>query len=163
MAERPYRKEIRVDYIGPYTAYVYADGHVETEPPQRPMSKEDVQRTRRVDVTQNRAIAMLSSERAKLGLVTANTPAAIVRQNADSVTGKILFDQFQALLHGISDVAQTATTFAGYADTLLNTVSLGGRVVGAMAGLRPEYDVPSTPVVEDESITPRDPTQPTRI
>jgi len=163
MAEQPYRKETRVDYIGPYTAYIYADGHIETEPPQRPMSKEDVQRTRRVSATQKRAVAMLAAERAKIGLTSANTPAAIIRLNADSVTGRIFFDQYQALLHRISVTACSASSFQGYAKTLLNTVSLGGRVVGRMAGYRPEYDVPSTPVVEDETIVPRDTSVPTRI
>jgi hypothetical protein len=39
-------KETRTDFVGTYTAYIYPDGHTETDPPGRPMTREDVQRQR---------------------------------------------------------------------------------------------------------------------
>jgi hypothetical protein len=38
----PIKKITKTDFVGPYTEYVYADGHVETEPVGRPQSREDV-------------------------------------------------------------------------------------------------------------------------
>ena len=39
----------KTDYIGTYTEYTFDDGHVETDPPNRPIYKEDVQLQRTAD------------------------------------------------------------------------------------------------------------------
>jgi hypothetical protein len=41
------KRETRTDAAGTYVAYTYADGHIETEPPGRPLYPEDIQRQRR--------------------------------------------------------------------------------------------------------------------
>ena len=154
-------KATLTDYIGPFVAYTYADGHIETVPPNRPQSQEDVQRQRRIQVIRTRALAVLSSERAIGGL--GNLPAGIQRQNANTVAGKIMLSNYHNALHKISEIAVTATAFPGSIETLRTTIGLGGRVVGARSGTRPHYDAADVPLYKGNDTGVRAPTYPTRI
>jgi len=164
---RPYKKETRQDYVGTYTAYLYADGHIETEPPNRPQSKEDVQRKRRVAMTKQKAVAMLAAERARLG-TSSSTPASVVQQNATVTPGTVFYAQYNALLHKISQLSGTATSFMDQVGSLLYTVGLGGYIIGDKAGVLPEFAVPAVKTDErsDEELAltvVREPKYPTKM
>lgn len=154
-------KATLTDYIGPFVAYTYADGHIETVPPNRPQSKEDVQRQRRIQVIRTRALAVLSSERAIVG--TGNLPMVIKRENANTVGGKIMLSNYHDALHKLSEIAVTSTAFPGSIETLRTTIGLGGRVVGARSGQRPHYDKDDVPRYGGDETGVRSPIHPTRI
>jgi hypothetical protein len=147
---RPYKIETREDYVGQYTAYIYPDGHVESDPPERPKTQEDVQRDRRVAATRQRALLMLAADRARLGL-DASTPKALIQSNVAVTPGKALFANYHRLLHLISTVSGTATSFPGETSSLLTTVGLGGFLVGPRAGKTMEYEAPMIKKADDES------------
>ena len=44
---RPIKKITKTDFVGTYTEYVYGDGHSETDPPGRPLTRDDVIRASR--------------------------------------------------------------------------------------------------------------------
>lgn len=160
---RPYKIETREDFVGTYTAYIYPDGHVESSPSDRPKTQEDVQRDRRVEATRQRALLMLSADRARMGL-DASTPKALVHANMAITPGKALFANYHRLLHLISTVSGTATSFPGEISSLLTTVGLGGYVIGPRAGKGVEYDSPMIKISDDESedkaLEYREPTYP---
>ncbi len=151
-------KETRTDIAGTYTAYIYADGHVETDPPGRPLSKEDLQRQRKAQVATDRAKKMIAAERAKFGALGDSIPNQTLRDNLTAVSSKIVLEPFHKFLHAVAQVSDTATvpqTDGGHVDRLLTSVPLGGRVVGDHARQRPEYappgvDSPADPNLPEE-------------
>ncbi len=161
MSTTLFKKETRTDYAGTYTAYIYSDGHIETDPPHRPTSKEDAQRQRRVDAMKKRAIAILASERAAKGLST--LPVNVKRENLDTVAGKVLLSNYHDVLHKISEIAPTSTAADGSIQTLRTQVGLGGKVVGKRAGERVPYDLNDVPHTKDKESGVRSPSNNTRI
>jgi hypothetical protein len=134
--------QTRQDYVGTYTAYIYADGHVETDPAGRPQSQEDVQRARLLQLAQQNASTALSATKAAQG-INANTPAAIVQQNLAVAPGLIAFPNFESVLHSIETVAASATCFSAEVNSLLYNVPLGGNVENSEV----EFGTPVVPVV----------------
>lgn len=148
-------KETRTDIAGTYTAYIYADGHVETDPPGRPLSKEDLQRQRKAQVATDRAKRMIAAERAKFGVLGDSIPNQTLRDNATAVSSKIVLEPFHKFLHAVSEISDTATvpqTAGGHVDRLITTVPLGGKVVGDRARTRPEYSVPGSDSPPDPNL-----------
>ena len=98
------KSETRTDFVGTYTAYLFADGHVETDPPGRPQSREDAQRERR------RQLATADPRRQ----LQAAAPLDRVLQ------------PFQRTSAALAEIATTVQAVKPARDELLTTVDLGG-------------------------------------
>lgn len=117
------RQEIHTDAAGTYTAYVYADGHTETNPPGRPMSREDMQRERISTVAAERAKQAISAARAS---DTQAEPQR--RESAATAGGRLLFSPAREYAHAVSTLVVTATTpqsKGGQRDSLIAQVYTG--------------------------------------
>jgi len=137
VAETFVRQENRTDFLGAYTAYVYADGHVETDPPGRPVSKEDVQRQRRAAVAREDARRLLAADRAKQG--RGGVPLQVQAEQGLAVTLRPMTQQYHETLNIAMQLAELYRTPSEVAKTLVETIDLGGPVVGPNAGKRPEF------------------------
>lgn len=135
MAESPLRTEVRTDAKGSYTAYVYADGHTETDPPNRPLSREDLQRQRLADFATTSALEAV--EAAKAGRTGGSSSA--VRQSRPAATLRALAPSFMEGLASVQLIPATMSMTEAQRTTLLTSFDLGSRVVGAKAGARVEY------------------------
>ena len=135
--ERPIKTEIRTDYAGTYTAFIYADGHTETEPPGRPLSREDMQRERLKDASKAQAKNVLESRRARLGL--SGTPQEVVRDNTPAASNRRLISPFARTINTMSEVASTFRTPPQQLQTLSQEAGLGGFVEGERQGERMEF------------------------
>ena len=135
MAESPTSTEVRTDVKGTYTAYLYADGHVETDPPGRPVSREDLQRQRLADFATTNALE--SVEASKAGRTGGS--ASAVRQSRPAATLRALVPTFMEGLASAQLIPKTMVMSEAQRTELLNTFDLGGRVVGLKAGARVEY------------------------
>jgi len=124
-------KETRTDYLGAYTAYIYPDGHVETDPPNRPTSQEDAQRARRRQLAQTLARRMLEIERTKYGLASSTPPPEVVRQKAGTLTGRLVAEEYHRTAAVFGELPETIGVPAGLSQTLLTTVEIGGEVEGS--------------------------------
>ena len=140
MAERFVRKETRTDYQGSYTAYIYADGHVETDPPGRPKSREDVQRERLAAAAGDRALRLLEAQQAELGVTGVVLPTDVRRANRGLASLRVLTGPYHETLAALGQVSPTLRAPEGQATLLRETIDIGGLVVGDRAGDRPEYD-----------------------
>jgi hypothetical protein len=137
-------KETRRDYLGTYIAYIYLDGHVETSPPYRPKSKEDVQRARRVGKTREDATTVLSAERSRL-----NVNTGIQQEGLSVVAGLVFYPELKKRLHQIGVISPSTTSYISETASLLQTVGLGGYVVGNRANRDKEYGLDIQAVSEE--------------
>lgn len=135
MADSPVLVETRTDAKGAYTAYVYADGHVETSPVGRPLSREDLQRQRFADFSTTNALEAVESSKAGR---TGGSPSA-VRQSHPVASLRALVPTFHEGLAAVQLVPKTMNMTQSQREALVNTYDLGGRVVGPNAGARVEY------------------------
>lgn len=130
------KTEIRNDYVGDYTAYVFSDGHVETDPVGRPSFKEDAQR----QLLGERAVA--DSPRflkvARAAEAQGERPA-LQADNRHASNTRVVAPAFHDSLAGLAAVTSTLTASPAYRAAVIGSVDLGGLVVGARAGKRPEY------------------------
>jgi hypothetical protein len=145
-----YAKEIRTDAVGEYVAYIYADGHTETEPPGRPLSREDVQRQRLTDFARRQAKrALQASQSAK---TTGSPKQSIVRENRVTMAPRVLNENFAMTLSTLQVMAQTLQAPEDQRENLIRNADLGGDVVGDRAGARQEYSRPR-PFIDGEQRT----------
>lgn len=135
---RMIKTEPRTDYVGSYTAYIYSDGHIETDPPGRPQSREDVQRQRLQEVSRLKARAMAQAQRTRHGVVASIAPA-VTRETGHSIVPRVLLEPFHATLDAIAKLAPTARANTGMLDEASSRFSLGGELVGERAGTREEF------------------------
>ncbi len=148
------------DFEGNYVAYTFADGHTETDPPNRPKFKEDAQRERKIQVSRDRATAILAADRSRFG-IGALPSGGILRENANVVTGSVIIRPYLEQIRKLSDTAATFTAPAGMIESLVTTVPIGGKVVGDNAGASPEYaeDTLPQPIESPNRILPSYPTE----
>lgn len=140
MAERYTSKETRTDFVGPYTAYIYADGHVETAPVNRPQSREDVQRTRRGKVAESQAQRQLEGERANQGVPS----LAVERDLALATSSRTLVEPYHAAVEAITDAAGTVAATPTLLAALIDSFDLGGTLDSS-----PKEYGPNTPLRGD--------------
>lgn len=130
------KTETRNDYEGDYKAYVYSDGHVETDPPGRPLFKEDAQR---------RQLAQRAVADAPRFLKTARAAEAqserphLQAENRHAANTRVSEPAFHDSLAGLAAVTATFTSSPIYRRAVISQADLGGVVVGPRAGKRPEY------------------------
>lgn len=130
MPERFLREEIRTDYRGAYTAYLYADGHVETDPPGRPISKEDWQRHRLNQATAEKVARMTTAARTAAGARGIPMPSDIKQAERSVPTLRALTQGFHDTLNAASVLAQTARTPMEMRHSLVASFDLGGPAGG---------------------------------
>lgn len=137
------KREYKTDYVGSFVVFTYDDGHKETQPPNRPMSREDVQRKVRQDEAAIYATKALAIERSRYtkspDQLNSDVASAIARQEFDGLSGRTVSEEFSQGVEAVSRVARTSTAGAAVASTVVATLSLGSPVVGDNAGQRPEY------------------------
>lgn len=141
MAARFVSKEERTDYLGSYFAYIYADGHVETDPPGRPVTKEDAQRLRLRDASRSRAQRLVEAQRSRYSAY-GDTPADVVRENALSTNVQGMLGAYEETLKTFATLAETTRGNAGQAEQLVENYDLGGKLLGA-TDRDPAYGRPS--------------------
>lgn len=133
---RPILTVRSTDIAGSYVAYTYADGHVETDPPNRPKFKEDLQRDRKIEVAKTRASAILAAEGS---WNSAGFPSSVLRENTNIVTGSVLIRPYLEQLRKLADISETTTAAKGQIRSLLRMVPIGGKITGDNAGKQPEF------------------------
>lgn len=124
MTERPVSEEVRTDYVGEYKAYIYADGHVETDPPGRPLSKEDRQRQRVLEYA--RANAGNFANKATTLKNPTGTPAAAAASRSVTVNRSMLLFNYTETQQALAVAASTARTPDAEAKALVANFSVGG-------------------------------------
>lgn len=143
------KTEIRDDYEGSYTAYIYSDGHVETSPAGRPTFKEDAQRK----LLAQRAIAdaprFLKIAR---GSEAQSERPQLQADNRRAANTRVVAPAFHDTLAGQAAVTATLAASPAYRRSLVNSIDLGGKVVGPRAGKRPEYG--GDLMVDDNGVNP---------
>ncbi|MFA6132476.1 MAG: hypothetical protein WC869_00515 [Phycisphaerae bacterium] len=130
------KTEIRNDYIGQFTAYVYSDNHVETDPPGRPLFKEDAQRQLLGQKAVANAPAFLKIAR---GAESQPDRPALQADGRHASNTRVMAPAFADSIAGLSAVTATFTSSKTYRESLVSQVDLGGVVVGDRAGTRPEF------------------------
>lgn len=135
------KTETRNDYLGAYTAYVYSDNHVETDPPARPRFKEDAQRQLLGQQAVANAPAFLKIAR---GAESQPARPALQADGRHASNTRVVAPAFADSLAGMSAVTATFTASKVYRQSVVSQIDLGGVVVGGRAGLRPEYGRPIT-------------------
>lgn len=123
-------KEERTDYLGAYTAYTYADGHVETDPPARPVTKEDAQRLRLREASRTRAQRLVEAQRSRTSSY-GTAPADVVRENSLSTNVQGLLGDYETTLKTIGALASTFRGNIGQTEQLVEKYDLGGKLVGS--------------------------------
>lgn len=103
------RTEIRTDELGSYTAYIFDDGHVETDPPGRPLYRVDLQRKRRFEIQSSQTLKAASIN------VQASTPA-------DSV---LVSGEFYRVMCASERLLEAARMPVAMRQTLLSRCDLG--------------------------------------
>lgn len=129
MAEKPIRVETRTDYVGTYTAYIYADGHVETDPANRPQNREDAQRNRRKEYARKYGRRVMEVERTREGVSTVSTPHHVRRESTLGVTARTFNEPFHHTLEAFANVANTLRAPVGSIRSLISTADIGGPLV----------------------------------
>ena len=130
------KTETRNDYEGDYKAYLYSDGHIETDPPGRPLFKEDAQRR----LLGQRAVADAPRflKTARASEAQAERPH-LQADNRHAANARVMAPAFHDSLAGLSAVTSTFTASPLYRAAVVGQVDLGGVVVGDRADQRPEY------------------------
>lgn len=118
------------DAAGLYTAYTFSDGHVETDPPNRPLSKEDLQRQIRDQLAQTKATQSLANDRGRYTKSQAQKLAPnaqqIARAEFDVITGGLVTKALSTAIRNFTQFAPTATAQEGQVGLLVSSVPLGG-------------------------------------
>jgi hypothetical protein len=129
------RSETRTDFIGSYTAYIYSDGHVETEPAGRPIFKEDYQRQRAIALSQSDASNSIAA--AKIAATT--TSQASTRELTGFIATAGIFDDLRQTQTTLATLLTASTASDDDKATLLSQVPAGGDVVGPRAATSPSF------------------------
>jgi len=123
------------DIAGVYTVYTYSDGHTSTNPPNRPFSKEDLQRQIRDQLAQVLATQSLANEQARYTSLAVQNDAPnvqeIARAEFDVINGNLILQPFPDAIANFSQFADTATSLPGPVSQLVSSISLGGYLVNA--------------------------------
>lgn len=141
MAERYIRKETRTDFVGSYTAYIYADGHVETDPINRPQSREDVQRARRGQAAaRSQAQRQLEAERSNEGVPS----TSVARDLALATSSRSLTEPYHAAIEALTNAADTVASQPQQLSAVVGSFDLGGTLETS-----PKEYGPAVPLRED--------------
>lgn len=121
------RAETRRDFLGEYVAYVYADGHVETDPPHRPVYREDVIRRRAAQIAAKQPDAAVAAQRAAKS-------ASNLESRIERARQMVLLDslaEFRATLTAVQTLV--AATIASREELLelLSNIDIGGELRSA--------------------------------
>jgi hypothetical protein len=126
------KTEFRTDVAGTYLAHVFSDGHTETDPPNRPLSKEDLQRQIRDAAALDKSKAMLANEHTRYTRSPAQKAAPnaqqIARDEFNTIAGGSLIKSFNDAINASVQFAVTASAPAGQVEGLIATVPLGGEL-----------------------------------
>lgn len=125
MSDTLIRTETRTDFLGEYTAYIYSDGHVETDPNDRPVSKEDYQRRRANSLAAADTATAVTSAR----IANATGRDHLNRDQAASSATAGLLDEVRKTLKAVGTLIETTAAPVDQVQSLIETVPLGGTLV----------------------------------
>jgi len=147
-------REYLTDYVGSYVIFTYDDGHQETQPPNRPQSREDVQRQIRIAQASSNATQALAAERSRFTKTAAQAAApnaqALGRADFDTLAGLTITNPYAQGVNAVSEVAKTASASDATVSTLISSLSLGSPVVGENAGA--EYTADTDPTASAKTL-----------
>lgn len=138
MADIPISSVQSTDYAGTYTLYTYADGHTETDPVGRPLSREDVQRARLASFSQSKPTQSLGA----LGAVSSAAPVHVDTARV-SASMAALFPALGKAQDAIATLASTGRSTVAALDEHSGMADLGGPVVGPRAGQKQSFTRPA--------------------
>jgi len=118
-----FRTERRVDIVGPYTAYIFPDGHTETDPPGRPLLREDIQRLRRQQRAKVAATRMVASAAIRSGLGRVQA-----RESSATLDTLDALENFRQSSKAASQLALTTAAPVEMVELLVQTVFIGGQL-----------------------------------
>lgn len=143
------------DAAGTYIAYTYSDGHVTTDPPNRPVSREDLQRQVRDTIAQQQATQSLIGERARYTKNQAQQQAPnaqqIARAEFDVINGGLVTAGVSKAIRNFTKFAGTATASTDYLDQVVSTVSLGGELTNPGIEFVPPYPADTEQTITREN------------
>lgn len=143
------------DAAGMYIAYTYSDGHVTTDPPNRPVSREDLQRQVRDTIAQQQATQSLIGERARYTKNQAQQLAPnaqqIARAEFDVINGGLVTAGVSKAIRNFTKFAGTATASTDYLDQVVSTVSLGGELTNPGIEFVPPYPADTEQTITREN------------
>lgn len=150
------------DAAGTYIAYTYADGHVTTDPPNRPVSREDLQRQVRDTIAQQKATQSLTGERARYtknqAQMLAPNAQQIARAEFDVINGGLVTVGVSNAIRNFTKFAGTATASTDYTDEVVSTVPLGGELINPGVEFVPPYPADTEqPIVKENFAIMRHP------
>jgi len=122
------KRLIRTDAAGYYVEYTHDDGHIETAPAGRPLTKEDIQRSERQKLTLTNATKTMQAEKTRASFI-ANDPSASNSRGRDVFNQLVSADataEFSRAVDAASVIAKTASVRPAQASSLIEDVTLGG-------------------------------------
>jgi hypothetical protein len=119
------RVETRTDFLGEYTAYVYSDGHIETSPADRPVYKEDYQRKRAIELSQQNARTAMAAART----ARATGRGHLNREQVGASATAAMLDSMRSTLTILNEVVASSTSNPSALNVLVTTVDIGGALV----------------------------------
>jgi hypothetical protein len=120
------RTETRTDYLGNYVAYVYSDGHVESDPVDRPVYKEDYLRKRTIELSKKNSREALAA--ARLARTGGNNN--LNREQTAFVATAGILDEFRRTQSVLGLLVDAVVADRLTKESLINEVDTGGDVVG---------------------------------
>jgi len=143
------------DAAGTYTAYTYSDGHVTTDPPNRPVSREDLQRQVRDQLAQQQATRSLVNDRARFTKTQAQLLAPnaqqIARAEFDVINGGLVTAGISKAVRNFTKFSATATAPEPYTDQVVASVSLGGELTEGGTEFVPAVPLDSNQAIERDN------------
>ena len=149
------KRRTQSDAAGTYTEYTYSDGHITTDPPNRPVSREDLQRQVRDTIAQQKATQSLIGERARYTKNQAQKQAPnaqqIARAEFDVINGNLVTAGVSKAVQNFTKFAGTATATTDYLDQVVSTVSLGGELATPGVEFIPPYPADTEQAITREN------------
>jgi hypothetical protein len=120
------RTETRTDYLGDYVAYIYSDGHVESDPVDRPVYKEDYLRKRTIELSKKNSREALAA--ARLARTSANNN--LNREQTAFVATAGILDEFRRTQSVLGLLVDAAVADRLTKEALTDEVDTGGDLIG---------------------------------
>lgn len=131
------KRLVRTDAAGYYIEYTHDDGHIETQPPGRPQTKEDIQRKQRQQLSLTKALKTAQADRTHADFIVNDPTSSNSRARAvfNQVVSAEATAEFSRSVDAVGVIAQTASVRPEHSIDVIKDVTLGG----AAANERTEF------------------------
>lgn len=145
------RTEKRYDYLGEYVAYVYSDGHVESDPVDRPVYKEDYLRKRTIELSRKNSKEALAA--ARTARISSNNN--LNREQTAFVATAGILDEFRRTQSILGLLVDAAVADPLTKESLIDTADTGGDLIGDDAAVSFEDPIDPNAKYEDPNLMKR--------